>query len=106
MHRIPPTRDRLSVSCVVALLWALAAIWLSLDARGQVPGPEIFGKPVEFAEQLIQATDDLIGLHACRDLSEADDIRKNDGRFFEMIRNIAFSISQARGDIGREYVSQ
>jgi len=67
---------------------------------------EVFGKPVEFAEQLIQATDDLISLHARRDFSEADDIRKNNGRVFEMICNIAFSTSQARGDIGRKYVSQ
>ncbi len=67
---------------------------------------EIFGKPVEFAEKLIQAADDLIGLHAGRYFSEADDIRKDHGRILEMIRDIAFSIAQARGDVGREHVSE
>jgi hypothetical protein len=68
--------------------------------------PGIFSKPVEFAEQLIQAGDDFIGLHARRDLPEADDVGKNDGGVIEVVRDVAFPVAQACRDLGRQNVAQ
>ena len=68
--------------------------------------PGIFSKPVKFAEQLIEAGDDFIGLHARRDLAEADDVGKNDGGIVEMIRDVAFPVAQACRDLSRQNVPQ
>ena len=66
----------------------------------------IFGEPVEFAEQLIEATDDFVSLHARRDLAEADDVGKNDGGIVEMVRDVAFPVAQAARDLSRQNVAQ
>src|SRR3984957_691636 len=66
----------------------------------------VLGKLVEFAEQMIQAADNLKGLHARRDLAEADHVGEDDGGFLEMIRDIAVAISQARDDLRGKHVSQ
>src|SRR5262249_47716971 len=52
--------------------------------------PGIFCELVEFTEQLIEAGDNFIGLHACRDFAEADHVGKNDGGVIEMVRDVAF----------------
>src|SRR5215471_163387 len=66
----------------------------------------IFGQPVEFAEQLIEAGDDFVSLHARRDLAEADDVGKNDGGVIEVVRDVAFPIAQACRDLSRQNVAQ
>ena len=68
--------------------------------------PDIFRELVEFAEQLIEAGDDFIGLHARRDLAEADDVGKNHGGVFEMIGDVTFPVAQARHDLTRQNVAQ
>src|SRR4051812_9004919 len=60
MRRNPPTRDRLPISLVVATLWALTAIWLSFEARGQVPGPEVFVNTPTTPAELWDAADYLV----------------------------------------------
>ncbi len=60
MRRISSPADRLTVSVVVAFLWALAAVWLSFEACGQAPGPEIFAKPPTTPMELWDAADYLI----------------------------------------------
>jgi HEAT repeat protein len=44
----------------MALLWALAAVWLSIEARGQAPGPESFAKTPTTPLELWDAADYLI----------------------------------------------
>src|SRR5262245_47198748 len=66
--------------------------------------PGIFGELVEFAEQLIQASDDFIGLHACRDLTEANGVGKNNGGIIKMIGDVAFPLAQACHDFSRQNV--
>jgi HEAT repeat protein len=48
------------VSCVVAVLWALAAVLLSVEAYGQAPGPELFAKPPTTPMELWDAADYLV----------------------------------------------
>lgn len=60
MRRNSSPADRLAVSVVVASLWALAAVWLSFEACGQAPGPEIFSKPPTTPMELWDAADYLI----------------------------------------------
>src|SRR4051812_13558974 len=60
MRRTSSNRDRLSLSCVVALLWALAAVWFSFEARGQAPGPETFAKTPTTPMELWDAADYLV----------------------------------------------
>jgi HEAT repeat protein len=60
MRRYSSPTDRLSVSLVVAFLWAVAAVWLSAVACGQAPGPEIFAKPPTTPMELWDAADYLI----------------------------------------------
>jgi hypothetical protein len=50
---------------------------------------------------LIEAGDDFKGLHARRDLAEADDVGKDDGRILEMVGDVALPIAQARYDFSR-----
>src|SRR5215471_15984929 len=66
----------------------------------------IFSKLVELAEQQIEAGDDFIGLHARRDLAEADDVSKNDGSVIEVVRDVAFPVAQACRDLSRQNVAQ
>ena len=66
----------------------------------------VFGELVEFAEQLIEAGDDFIGLHARRDFAEADDVGKNDSGVIEMVRNVVFPVAQACRDLSRQNVAQ
>src|SRR5262249_39935984 len=68
--------------------------------------PIIFSKPVKFAEQLIEASNDLIGPHARRDLAEADDVGKNDGGVIEVVRDVAFTVAQACRNLSRQNVPQ
>jgi hypothetical protein len=44
----------------VAILWGLAALWLSFDALGQAPGPELFAKPPTTPLELWDAADYLV----------------------------------------------
>jgi HEAT repeat protein len=60
MRRISPPADRAIISCLVAFLWALAAVWLSLEARGQAPGPELFARPPQTPMEFWDAADYLI----------------------------------------------
>ncbi|MGB8245508.1 MAG: hypothetical protein WCF76_16690, partial [Pseudolabrys sp.] len=59
---------------------------------------------VEFAEQLVETLDNLIGLHAGRNLSESDDIGKEDGGTLVMISDVAFTVAKASGNLGRQDV--
>lgn len=62
------------------------------------------GQAVEFAEQLVETLDNLIGLHAGRNLSESDDIGKEDGGTLVMISDVAFTVAKASGNLGRQDV--
>jgi hypothetical protein len=55
---------------------------------------------------LIEASDDFEGLHARRDLAEADEVGKDHGGVIEMIRDVAFPIAQACHDLKRQNVAQ
>src|SRR5262249_13487766 len=78
---------------IVARRWHAADRHVVVADRLDLFDPGIFSKPVEFAEQLIEASDDFVGLHARRDLPEADDVSKNNGSMVTVVRDVAFPVA-------------
>src|ERR1700730_15111394 len=66
----------------------------------------VFGQPVELAEQLVEAADNLVGLHARGDLAESDDVGEEHSGILVMIGDDAFAVSQPAGKLGGKDVSQ
>src|SRR5262249_61182666 len=73
--------------------WRAAVRYVVVADRLDLFDPGGFRKPVEFAEQLIDACDDFIGLHARRDLAEADHVCKNDSGVIKVVRDVAFPVA-------------
>jgi hypothetical protein len=86
---------------VGARRWHAADRHVVVSDRLDLFDPGIFGELVEFAEQLIEAGDDFEGLHARRDLAEADNVGKDDSGILEMFGDVGFPFAQARYDFSR-----